>query len=101
MFKLSEAYHLRAIEIVSTNIQTVIPYLTHMIKSYDKHYVFKKKLQEITALGDESVLEMSSVVHHDPSKNPSKIHCEKSKIEEDPYGQEPSPYSNEIATINR
>lgn len=44
MFKLSEAYHLRAIEIVSSNIQSPIPYLTHMIKSYDKHYVFKKKL---------------------------------------------------------
>lgn len=56
MFRLSEAYHLRAIEIVSANIQSPIPYLTHMIKSYDKHYVFKKKLEEIIAIGDESVL---------------------------------------------
>jgi imidazoleglycerol phosphate dehydratase HisB len=56
MFKLSEGYHLRAIEIVSFNIQAPIPYLTHMIKSYDKHYVFKKKLEEIAAIGDESCL---------------------------------------------
>ena len=72
MFKLSEAYHLRAIEIVSANIQSPIPYLTHMIKSYDKHYVIKKKLEEIIAIGDESVLEMSSIVNHN-SRNPSKL----------------------------
>lgn len=45
------------------NIQAPIPYLTHMIKSYDKHYVFKKKLEEIAALGEESLLETSSIIH--------------------------------------
>jgi hypothetical protein len=44
-----------------------------MIKSYDKHYVFKKKLEEIAALGDESVLEMSSIVHPQSSKTQSKL----------------------------
>lgn len=44
-----------------------------MIKSYDKHYVFKKKLEEIAAIGDESVLEMSSIVHPNASKMHSKI----------------------------
>ena len=51
-FRLSEAYHLRSIQIISDNIQAPIPYLTHMIKSYDKHYVFKKKLEEIVAIID-------------------------------------------------
>ena len=34
-----------------------------MIKSYDKHYVFKKKLEEIVAIIDESVMETSSIVN--------------------------------------
>jgi hypothetical protein len=64
---MSEAYHLRSIDIISSNIQSPIPYLTHMIKSYDKHYVFKKKLEEIVAINDESVVEVSSIL------NPSGI----------------------------
>ncbi len=44
MNKLSELYHLRSIEIVSRHIQTIIPYLIHIIKSYDKHYLKKKEL---------------------------------------------------------
>lgn len=68
---MSEAYHLRSIEIISSNIQSPIPYLTHMIKSYDKHYVFKKKLEEIVAINDESVVEMSSIIN--PSGINSKI----------------------------
>ena len=54
---------MRAIEIISLNIQVPIPYLSHMIKSYDKHYVFKKKLEEIVAIIDESVMETSSIVN--------------------------------------
>lgn len=56
LFKTSETYHLKSIDIVSKNIQATIPYLTHIIKSYDKHYVFKKKLEEIQANQDESLL---------------------------------------------
>ena len=53
---------MRSIEIISANIQAPIPYLSHMIKSYDKHYVFKKKLEEIVAY-DESMIEPSSIIH--------------------------------------
>jgi len=34
-----------------------------MIKSYDKHYVFKKKLEEIVAY-DESMIEPSSIINN-------------------------------------
>lgn len=64
-----------------------------MIKSYDKHYVFKKKLEEIIAIGDESVFEMSSIVNPN-SRNPSKLQVNLHDYVEQPYG-------NEIAVINR
>ena len=74
LFRTSEAYHLRSIDIISTNIQAPIPYLTHMIKSYDKHYVFKKKLEEIVAYVDESAIQASSIVnpHLNSEKNIEK-----------------------------
>jgi len=46
---------------VTENIQTLIPYLSHIIKSYDKHYIFKKKLDEIMAIPEESILEGSKI----------------------------------------
>lgn len=54
---------MRSIEIISANIQAPIPFLSHMIKSYDKHYVFKKKLEEIVAY-DESMIEPSSIINN-------------------------------------
>lgn len=44
MFKLSEMYHLKAIDLMAKNIKTTVPYLSHLIKSYDKHYIYKKEL---------------------------------------------------------
>ena len=46
-YQLSEMYHLRAIDIVSKSIQFPIPYLTHIIRSYEKHYII---LIEISCL---------------------------------------------------
>lgn len=83
---MSEAYHLRSIEIISSNIQSPIPYLTHMIKSYDKHYVFKKKLEEIVAINDESVVEASSIVNPNSSNINSKIVNNKMTAQERDYG---------------
>ncbi len=83
---MSEAYHLRSIEIISSNIQSPIPYLTHMIKSYDKHYVFKKKLEEIVAINDESVVEASSIVNPNSSNINSKIVNNKMSAQERDYG---------------
>lgn len=37
-FKLSELYHLKAIEIMCQGISTCSPYLNHLIASYYKHY---------------------------------------------------------------
>ena len=37
-FKLSEFYHLKAIEIACKNISCSSPYINHLITSYHKHY---------------------------------------------------------------
>lgn len=42
-FKLSEIYHLKSIEIMARNIKTTVPYITHLIKSYERHYLKPKK----------------------------------------------------------
>jgi hypothetical protein len=34
LFKLSEIYHLRSIDIMARNIKTTVPYITHIIRSY-------------------------------------------------------------------
>jgi hypothetical protein len=39
-----------------------------MIKSYDKHYIFKKKLEEIVAIIDESTIEASSIINPNATK---------------------------------
>lgn len=44
-----------------------------MIKSYDKHYVFKKKLEEIVAY-DESMIEPSSIIHQPNAAAPLNVH---------------------------
>lgn len=46
LFKLSEIYHLRSIEIMARNIKTTVPYITHIIRSYEKHYIKHKKVLE-------------------------------------------------------
>ena len=44
-------YHLRSIDIMAKNIKTTVPYLTHIIRSYEKHYIKQKKvLEKITAI---------------------------------------------------
>lgn len=50
MFKISELYHLKAINIMAQNIKTTVPYISHLIKSYDKHYIYKKQLEPVIAL---------------------------------------------------
>ena len=59
LFKLSELYHLKAIGIMSQNIKSTVPYISHLIKSYDKHYIYKKQLEPIQAIVDESAMEAS------------------------------------------
>lgn len=34
LFKMSEVYHLRSIDIMARNIKITVPYLTHIIRSY-------------------------------------------------------------------
>lgn len=44
MFKRSEVYHLCSIDVMSKIIKHAIPYINHIIKSYEKHYIKEKKL---------------------------------------------------------
>ena len=37
-FKLSEIYHLKAIEIACKHVMCSSPYINHLITSYHKHY---------------------------------------------------------------
>lgn len=43
---------------VSRHIQSVIPYLIHIIKSFDKHYLKKKELEPIAAINEESQMSL-------------------------------------------
>ena len=52
----SEKHHLRAIDIIAKNIQFSIPYLAHIIRSYDKNYISNKPLEKITSIAEESAL---------------------------------------------
>lgn len=53
LYKLSEVYHLRSIDIMARNIKVTVPYIAHIIKSYEKHYIKKKKaLEPIAAIVD-------------------------------------------------
>ena len=54
-------YHLRAIEIMSKNIKFTVPYLSHLIQSYDKHYIYKKELEPIAAIVEESALSITDI----------------------------------------
>jgi hypothetical protein len=38
-YKISELYHLKAIEVMCQGITTCSPYLNHLISSYYKHYL--------------------------------------------------------------
>lgn len=46
---MSEVYHLRSIDIMARNIKITVPYLTHIIRSYEKHYIKQKKVLEAIA----------------------------------------------------
>jgi hypothetical protein len=59
MFRMSELYHLRAINIMADNIKTTVPYISHLIKSYDKHYIYKKQLEPVIAIAEESLISVS------------------------------------------
>lgn len=60
LFKLSEIYHLRSIDIMARNIKTTVPYITHIIRSYEKHYIKQKKvLEPIAAIVEESALSIN------------------------------------------
>ena len=78
LFKLSEVYHLRSIDIMARNIKTTVPYITHIIRSYEKHYIKQKKILEpIAAIVEESAL----------SLNESKQHIEESVYYDGDYNQ--------------
>ena len=49
-YKLSEMYHLQSIFIVAKNINYNLPYLTHIIRSYEKHYIMNKPLPIIHSI---------------------------------------------------
>jgi hypothetical protein len=69
LFKLSEIYHLRSIEIMARNIKTTVPYITHIIRSYEKHYIkHKKVLEPIAAIVEESALSLNESLNEKPTK---------------------------------
>lgn len=69
LFKLSEIYHLRSIQIMARNIKTTVPYITHIIRSYEKHYIKHKKILEpIAAIVEESALSLNESVNEKPPK---------------------------------
>lgn len=43
---------------MARNIKTTVPYITHIIRSYDKHYIKKKVLEPIAAI-EESALSIN------------------------------------------
>lgn len=59
MFMMSELYHLRAIHIIAQNIKSTVPYISHLIKSYDKHYIYKKQLEPVVAIDEESLISIN------------------------------------------
>lgn len=44
---------------MARNIKTTVPYITHIIRSYDKHYITMKVLEPIVATGEESALDVT------------------------------------------
>lgn len=46
---------------MSKNIKTQVPYISHLIKSYDKHYIYKKQLEPIQAIIEESAMSVSEL----------------------------------------
>ncbi|CAD8169311.1 unnamed protein product [Paramecium octaurelia] len=54
-FKLSEMYHLKAIEIACRHITTQSPYISHLITSYHKHYNIN-----LDVIKEESILSSTS-----------------------------------------
>lgn len=45
---------------MAKNLKTTIPYITHIIRSYEKHYINKKKILEpINAIADESAVSIN------------------------------------------
>lgn len=44
---------------MAQNIKTTVPYISHLIKSYDKHYIYKKQLEPVIALAEQSLMSIS------------------------------------------
>lgn len=74
MFKISELYHLKAINIMAQNIKTTVPYISHLIKSYDKHYIYKKQLEPVIALAEESLMSISDTNQMSINKKDFGVH---------------------------
>ncbi|KAM3136860.1 hypothetical protein pb186bvf_011119 [Paramecium bursaria] len=62
-FKLSEFYHLKAIEIACKNISCSSPYINHLITSYHKHYN-----QNLESIQEESICSMTSEINYKEQK---------------------------------
>ncbi|CAD8170855.1 unnamed protein product [Paramecium octaurelia] len=62
-FKLSELYHLKAVEIACKNITCSSPYINHLITSYHKHYN-----SNLDTIQEESMMSMVSEVNYKEQK---------------------------------
>ena len=48
---------------MARNIKSTVPYITHIIRSYEKHYIKNKKILEpIAAIVEESALSLNSSI---------------------------------------
>ena len=56
---LSQAYHLRAIDVITQTISSEIPYLNSIVEIYQKNYIVNRPLEKIPAIPDESLYEAS------------------------------------------
>lgn len=54
---------------MARNIKTTVPYITHIIRSYEKHYIkHKKVLEPIAAIVEESALSLNESVNEKPKQ---------------------------------
>ena len=48
---------------MARNIKSTVPYITHIIRSYEKHYIKHKKILEpIAAIVEESAISLNSSI---------------------------------------
>ena len=48
---------------MSRVVKHAIPYINHIVKSYEKHYIKEKKLEQINAIFEESFQEQETIVN--------------------------------------